>query len=87
MRLCRLAASRIGVETMQIYSCAKLQDEDRVAQVRFWKWFSLALLSGEMRPLVTCWTVEVRCYLSVVVVTACSGWLCLEIRMQDKITV
>jgi hypothetical protein len=50
---------------MQIYSCAKLQDADRAAQIRFCNWFCEALCSGDVGPLVTCLTDKARYYLGV----------------------
>ena len=52
-------------ETMRIYSCAKLQDADCAAQIRFCNCFCEALRSGDVGPLVTCLTDKARYYLDV----------------------
>jgi hypothetical protein len=52
-------------KTMQIYSCAKLQDADHVAQIWFCNWFCEALRSGDVGPLVTCLTDKARYYLDL----------------------
>jgi len=50
---------------MQIYSCAKLQDADRAAQVRFCNWLCETLRSGDVGFLVTCLTDKARYYIDV----------------------